>query len=93
MPTTITCLLYSPREIFYINLLSSLGNNYKTIINIVIIILWNKLEKEIFFGSKHVWSYFFFPNHYVAIEESIQCDFNYMNLLMSHVTCLNNTHG
>ena len=41
---------------------------------------------------KHVWIYIF-PTYYVAIEETrTMCNFSHVTLLMSHMTCLNNTH-
>ena len=79
------------RNILY-KFTTSLGNKYTTIINIVIIILWNKLEKEIFLAP-NMFGVIFFQTTMWRLKRASMCDFNYLNLLMSHMTCLNNTHG
>ena len=84
-------VILTKRNILY-KFNTSLGNKYKTIINIVIIILWNKLEKEIFLAP-NMFGVIFFQTTMWRLKRASMCDFNYMNLLMSHVTCLNNTHG
>ena len=53
--------------------------------------MWNKLEKEIFLAPNMI-RVFFFSKKLWRLKRASMCDFNYMNLLMSRVTCLNNTH-
>ena len=84
-------VILTKRNILY-KFTTSLGNKYKTIINIVIIILWNKLEKEIFLAP-NMFGVIFFQTTMWRLKRASMCDFNYLNLLMSHMTCLNNTHG